>query len=107
MRVIPLLGFEFSVYLALIDCSGRIGLPSYLVGVVRENRVRGYFWGILHEGSSKIDKEKKGKEKDRRSLPRCESKRGVELISRQCLASALSLVFNILAHCLMQVPGKR
>ena len=93
MRDMPLLGFEFSVYLVLIDCSGRIGFPSYLAGVVRENRVRGYFWGSLHEGSSKTDKEKKGTEKDPGSCSRCESKRGVELISRQCPASALSLAF--------------
>ena len=103
----PLWGFDFAVYLVVIDCSGRVGLPSCLAGVVRANRVRGYFWGGLHEGSSKIDKEKKGTEKDPGSFSRCESKRGVELISRQCLASALSLVFDILAHCLMQVPGKR
>ena len=78
MVVMPLLGFDFSVYLVLIDCSGRVGLPSYLVGVVRENRGRGYFWGASHEGPSKFDKEKKGKEKDRRSGSRCKSKRGVE-----------------------------
>ena len=101
------MGFVYSVYLALLDCSGQIRLSHFLVGVVQENWVRECFWGALHGGSSKIDKEKKGKEKDPGSVSRRESKRGVELISRQCLAFALSLVFDILAHCLMQAPGRR
>ena len=103
----PIWGFDFAVCSVLIGCSGHVGPPSCLAGVVRANRVRGYIWGGLHEGSSKIGKKKKGKEKDPGSFSRCEPKRGVELISRQCLAFALSLVFDILAHCLMQAPGRR
>ena len=63
MEVMPLVGFVYSVYLVLLDCSGHISLLYFLVGVVQENWVRECFWGALHGGSSKINKEKRGERK--------------------------------------------
>ena len=53
-----------------------------------------YILGVLHEGRSKGGKEKAGTEKDRGTGSRRRLKWGVESISRQCLALALSLVFG-------------
>ena len=53
-----------------------------------------YFLGVLHGGLSKSGKEKAGAEKDRGTVSRRRLKWGVESISRQCLALALSLVFG-------------
>ena len=63
IEVLPIAGFVYSVYLVLLDCSGHISLSYFLVGVVQENWVRECFWGALHGGSSKIDKEKRGDRK--------------------------------------------
>ena len=68
MEVLPLVGFVYSVYLVLLDCSDQISLSHFLVGVVQENWVRECFWGALHGGSSKIDKEKRGERKGSKSI---------------------------------------
>ena len=68
MEVLPLVGFVYSVYLVLLDCSGHISLSYFLVRVAQENWVRECFWGALHGGSSKINKENRGERRGSKSI---------------------------------------
>ena len=83
--------FGFLVY---FDFSCRVSLSSFLAGVVRENWAGVYIQSVLHERLSKEGKKKTGTEKDRGTIARRRRKWGVEPISWQCLALALSLVFG-------------
>ena len=59
----PVWDLNFRFILVVVDCSGRVGFSSCLVGVVRESRGRGCLWGVSHEGPSKVGKEKYGERK--------------------------------------------
>ena len=51
-------------------------------------------WVCCMEGSQRVIRRREGTEKDRGASSRCRTKWGVEFISRQRLALALSLVFG-------------